>query len=122
MGHFSDTWDRPERINLDLIIWSDGSKLETEGVGTGIALKQGETWLQKEYPIGKTKEVFDAELYGIKKALEIAISRLPRNPYYKKLIVLSDSQAALMRVSTDYLGPGQATAIDISDRAQTLID
>ena len=27
-----------------------------------------------------------------------------------------------MRVSSDYLGPGQAIAIDISVRAQTLID
>ena len=107
---------------MDLIIWSDGSKLETEGVGTGIALKQGITWLQKGYPLGKTKEVFDAELYGIKSALDIAINKLSRNPYIKRLIVLSDSQAALLRVSTDYLGPGQAIAIDISVRAQTLVD
>jgi hypothetical protein len=34
-----------DRVNLDLIIWSDRSKLEIEGVGTGIALKQGKTWL-----------------------------------------------------------------------------
>ena len=113
---------RPEKINSDLIIWSDRSKLETEGVGTGIALKQGITWLQKGYPLGKTKEVFDAELYGIKSALDIAINKLSRNPYIKRLIVLSDSQAALLRVSTDYLGPGQAIAIDISVRAQTLVD
>jgi ribonuclease HI len=91
-------------------------------VGTGIALKQGKTWIQKGYPLGRTKEVFDAELYGVKSALDIAINRLSKNPYIKRLIVLSDSQAALLRVSTDYLGPGQATAIDISARAQTLID
>jgi ribonuclease HI len=65
---------------------------------------------------------FDAELYGIKSALNIAINKVSRNPYIKRLIVLSDSQAALLRVSTDYLGPGQAIAIDISARAQTLID
>ena len=34
---------RPDRSNSDLVIWSDGSKLDSEGVGTGIALKQGET-------------------------------------------------------------------------------
>ena len=78
--------------------------------------------MQKGYPLGKTKEVFDAELYGIKSALDIAINKLSRNPYIKRLIVLSDSQAALLRVSTDYLGPGQAIAIDISVRTQTLID
>ena len=30
---------KPDRVNSDLIIWSDGSKLNIEGVGTGIALK-----------------------------------------------------------------------------------
>jgi hypothetical protein len=30
---------KSDRVNSDLIIWSDGLKLETEGVGTGIALK-----------------------------------------------------------------------------------
>jgi hypothetical protein len=113
---------KPDRVNSDLIIWSDGSKLETEGVETGIALKQGKTWLQKGYPLGYTKEVFDAELYGIKSALNIATNRLSRNPYIKKLIVLSDSQAALLRVASDYLGPEQAIAIDISARAQALIE
>jgi hypothetical protein len=34
---------KPEKANLDLIIWLDGSKLETESVRTGIALKQGKT-------------------------------------------------------------------------------
>ena len=72
--------------------------------------------------MGKTKEVFDAELYGIKIALDITINRLFKNPYIKRLIVLSDSQAVLLRVFSDYLGPGQATVIDISVKAQTLID
>src|SRR5213078_1501995 len=58
---------------LDLVVWSDGSKLETGGVGAGIAWKRGCTWLQKGYPLGNTKEVFDAELYGLKSALDIAI-------------------------------------------------
>jgi hypothetical protein len=75
-------------------------------MGTDIALKQGKTWIQKGYPLERTKEVFDAELYGIKSALDIAINRLFRNPYIKRLIVLSDSQAVLLRVSIDYLGPG----------------
>jgi hypothetical protein len=33
-----------DRVNLDLIIWSDGLKLEIEDIGIGIALKQGKTW------------------------------------------------------------------------------
>jgi hypothetical protein len=30
---------KSDRVNSDLIIWSDGSKLETKGVGIGITLK-----------------------------------------------------------------------------------
>jgi hypothetical protein len=30
---------KPDKVNSNLIIWSDGSKLETEGIRTGIALK-----------------------------------------------------------------------------------
>jgi hypothetical protein len=36
---------KPDRVNSDLIIWSDRSKLETEGIRIDIALKQGKTWL-----------------------------------------------------------------------------
>ena len=72
--------------------------------------------------MGKTKEVFDAELYGIKRALEIATGKLSRNPYIKRLIILSDSQAAVKRASTDRLGPGQKIAIDIIANAQVLTD
>ena len=86
-------------------------------MGTGIALKQGETWIQRGYPLGKTKEVFNAELYKLKKALDIAENKLARNPHFKRLIILSDSQAALKRASTDRLGPGQAIATEISAKA-----
>jgi hypothetical protein len=56
----------------------------------------------------------------MKSALNIIINRLARNLYIKKLIVLSDSQAALLRVALDYLKLGQAIAINISARAQEL--
>ena len=55
-----------DKAELDLIIWSDGSKLDIGGVGAGIVWKRGDTWQARGYPLGDTKEVFDAELYGIK--------------------------------------------------------
>jgi len=64
-----------------LLIWSDGSKIDTGGVGAGIVWKQGNSWRTKGYPLGDTKEVFDAELYGIKSALDIANSQLSSYPY-----------------------------------------
>src|SRR5271156_5828740 len=115
---------------LDLVIWSDGSKLDTGGVGAGIAWKRNNTWLQKGYPLGNTKEVFDAELYGIKSALDTAMkggqqSKRPSQPArypYNRVIVLLDSQAALQRARGDHLGPGQALAIKIGANAQVLRD
>src|SRR5271154_29236 len=105
-------------------VWSDGAKIESGGPGTGIAWKQGDIWLTKGYPLGDTKEVFDAELYGIKKALDIAIKRssnrsLQPNPY-KRVIVLSDSQAALKRCQNDRLGPGQQIAVEIDAKTKIL--
>ena len=57
----------------DLILWSDGSRLETGAVGAGIAWEIGQKWYDRGRPLGNTKEVFDAELYGIRDALEVAI-------------------------------------------------
>ena len=90
---------------LELAIWTDGSKLDTGGVGAGITWKRDNIWRQKGYSLGSTKEVFDAELHGIRNALDIAIKggrllkrslQLARYPY-NRVIVLSDSQAALQR-------------------------
>ena len=115
---------------LELVIWSDGSKLDTGGVGAGITWKRDNIWRQKGYPLGSTKEVFDAELYGIRNALDIAIKggqllkrslQLARYPY-NRVIVLSDSQAALQRAQNDQLGPGQTLAIEIIAKAQLLRD
>ena len=113
--------------STDLILWSDGSKLETETIGAGIVWKNGHEWQQKLCPLGRTKEVFDAELYGIRDALNIAIkggNPLRRGTLleypYSRVIVFSDSQAALRRAQGDYLGPGQAIAIDIIAKAQEL--
>jgi len=92
-----------------LLIWSDGSKIDTGGVGAGIAWKQGNSWRTKGYSLGDTKEVFDAELYGIKSALDIANSQLSSYPY-RRVTIFSDSQAALKRSRGDHLGPGQAIA------------
>ena len=57
-------------------------------------------------PLGKGKEVFDAELYGACMALEVAQTLQQEGP----VTVLLDSQAAISRLSHLELGPGQALA------------
>jgi hypothetical protein len=81
-----------------LVLWSDGSRLESKAVGAGIAWKLGRNWKEKAIPLGKNKEVFDAELYGIQQAMNIALKggnprRGPAilNPGYSTVTVFSDS-------------------------------
>src|SRR3954447_24768441 len=61
------------RNRAGLTLWSDGSRLEDERVGTGIVWKPTSSpWQTREIPLGRGKEVFDAELYGACEALELA--------------------------------------------------
>ena len=55
-----------------LVFWTDGSRLDTAATGAGIAWKSNSNgnWKEKAISLGKTKEVFDAELYGIREALK----------------------------------------------------
>lgn len=65
--------NHPDGMN-ELCFWTDGSKLENKRVGTGIAWKNSDgRWRTKKVYLGSNKEVFDAELYGIDQALEIAL-------------------------------------------------
>jgi hypothetical protein len=100
-----------------LVLWSDGSRLESKAVGAGIAWKLGRNWKEKAIPLGRNKEVFDAELYGIQEAINIALKggnprRGPAvlNPGYSTVTVFSDSQAAIRRVKSDYTRAGQTIA------------
>jgi ribonuclease HI len=64
--------------------------------------------------------VFDAELYGIQQAINIALKGgNPRkgpailNPGYSTVTVFSDSQTAIRRIRSDYPGAGQSITKDI---------
>jgi hypothetical protein len=64
-------------------------------------------WKSKGIPLGQEKEVFDAELVGVYKALEIA----KQLDYKGPLKILLDSQAALARLQHNLPDPGQMWAI-----------
>jgi hypothetical protein len=42
-------------------------------VGAGIAWKLGRNWKEKAIPLGRNKEVFDAKVYEIQEAINIAL-------------------------------------------------
>ncbi|KKA19734.1 hypothetical protein T310_6279, partial [Rasamsonia emersonii CBS 393.64] len=67
-------------------------------------------------PLGKGKEVFDAELIGACRALELTPRLCGQGP----VTILLDSQAAIARLQHRQPGPGQGLAIRAYQAAQTL--
>jgi len=102
-----------------LVLWSDGSRLEDGRVGAGVAWQTllG-AWRSQETPLGRGLEVFDAELAGACRALELAIGMEDQGP----VTVFMDSQAAITRLSHSRRGPGQGLAIRAATAAQALRD
>ena len=74
--------------------YSDGSLLDNKA-GTGIFASQGgEIVHESKYYLGKEAEVFDAELYGIMKATEIA-SRITKDENITDVWIFCDNQFAV---------------------------
>lgn len=59
----------------DLILWSDGSKGDAGGAGAAVVWKSSRSfgWNVCKISLGKNKEIWDAELWGISEALKIAL-------------------------------------------------
>ena len=95
-------WDAPEDT-----IWTDGSRLEGGAVGAACAWMEGGAWSSHRFFLGSNKEVFDAETFAIYQALRTFDSRQESGHHYT---VFADAQAAIRRVATDAVGPGQCWA------------
>ena len=76
------------------------------------------SWRIHEIPLGRGKEVFDAELIGACEALERAQSV----DNSKRVTVLLDSQAAIAQLQHTDPGPGQALALRAHEAATWLRD
>src|SRR5213078_1545607 len=93
--------------NSNIILYSDGSKneqLNKLGAGiiyiTNLAINQSLSW-----NLGSGMEVFDAELFAIETAFEIAFNNRQLNT--EKVWIFSDSQTAIKRLKNSSLKPGQ---------------
>ena len=65
-------------------------------------------WASRRYHLGSGKEVFDTEVYTIYQALSVIDQRLWSGHRYT---VFVDSAAAIDRVRSDSIGPGQRFAV-----------
>ena len=69
--------------------------------------KDGETWRGSRHHLGNNKEVFDAEVFAIYQALKDC----ERGQFSsRRYTIFSDSQAAILRIGSDEIGPGQQRA------------
>ncbi|KAI9034952.1 ribonuclease H family protein [Aspergillus affinis] len=99
------------------VIWSDGSRSEKGRTGAGVAWKSPEgVWKTRIFPLGKGYEVFDTELLGVVRALQIEKKVEGQGP----VNILLDSQAAIARLQHTQTGPGQALALQAHVAAQEL--
>lgn len=119
----------------ELSFWSDGSRLENRRTGTGIVWKTEDGhWHTRKIYLGKNKEIFDAELYGIDQALNLALragrprarpsSQVTRQRLsnLRKVYVWLDSRSAINRIKNLAAGPGQWLARRIYDNTRTLLE
>ena len=95
-------WEDQERA-----VWTDGSRLDSGRVGAAWAWLQGGEWRERGVFLGTNKEVFDAEVYAIREAVDLLDARGETGQSYA---IFSDSQAAIFRVLHEECGPAQALA------------
>ena len=93
-----------------MIIYTDGSKIsESEDCGAGLAYsKDNKLYSLNYWNIEPNCEVFDAELFAIRKAFDMIQLHVKKNSRIKIFTIYSDSQAALKRLKENNLSAGQA--------------
>ena len=105
-----------QNIN-NFIIYSDGSKCEKTGsLGAGIFYTKNfniENSGNLSWNLGSHMEVFDAELFAIEKAFELAFNQI--SFLTKDIWIFSDSQAAIQRLQKSNLNAGQIHILAIEN-------
>jgi ribonuclease HI len=103
-------------------IWTDGSRDELGNVGAAAVWRQGNQWTGLKFRLGRNKEVFDAELYGLLQATVTVRDEAARwiSSGISMVIILSDSQAALHRIGHNGIGPGQIWAMAIIENTRII--
>ena len=88
-------------------------------MGAAAAWKRGSTWQTCKTSLGKRKEIFDAELWGVSGALKVALNTAGNQ---EAITIFLDSQAAIKKIRKSDGGAGQAVASQIHKRTRQLMD
>jgi len=104
--------------------WTDGSRSDNGRVGVAAVCKHRNEWRSYRSFLGTGHmEVFDAELWAIGLALDVAIDKTEslQNHRVKTVVVFSDSQAVMRRATQLEPGPRQRLARRINRRVRSLL-
>src|SRR5205807_3956423 len=102
-----------------ICFYTDGSLLEGKA-GTGIyASRADEMVHESKYYFGTEAEVFDAELYGIMKAADIA-THITKDEDITDVWIFCDNQSAVRRMSDKRPIPGQENILKTNTSAEVL--
>jgi len=93
-----------------LTIFVDGSRLNSGAAGFAytVVWKVGDQWADIRVHAGCNQEAYDTECIALARALEVAASRRTAP---EVVTIFPDSQAAIGRMASNELGPGQKYAI-----------
>ncbi len=104
-----------------LILWSDGSKREAGGACAAVAWKSflSYGWNTCKISLGKSKEILDAELWGISEALKIALKESTVRRACR-ITVYSDFQMTLKQLQASKSNACQVLRIQIFKQTKQL--
>ncbi len=112
--------NKAQKDTSDLALQSDGSKAKS-GASAAVVWKNASNyrWNIRNISLGKNKEIYDAELWGILEALKIAL-RKSINRKICRVTVFSDSQTAFKQLQNVKCNAGQALKSQIFKLAKQL--
>ena len=86
--------------------WTDGSRLDDGGVGAAVAWRAREGWDGRRYYLGSNKEVFDAEVFAIYRALQLIGQKAANG---RQFTIFVDSAAACRELRRMWRAPDSAS-------------
>ena len=87
---------------------TDGSRQGSGAVGAACVWRTQQGWTGRRYHLGSNKEVFDAEVFAVYRALSVIDQRQEQGRRY---MIFVDSTSAISRVRDDSLDLGPRFAV-----------
>jgi len=103
--------EEAEVVREGLTLWTDGSRTEDGACGYAVVWKKiGGAWKGQRVHLGSSQEAYDAECAAIVRALRIGRD-FRKQQRISKITIFTDAQAAIRRMQTLEVGPGQIFAL-----------